>query len=188
MGRGRRNFLKKVTPPPPPPPPLQRLSCLSNPCCKPSLKAAKPPERCSGGFFFWGIGKGVLRKKFQYTLFAWNISTLQCVLLQKQSAPEKLENRDSINTKVFEGREEGARGRGEGNFLQKVSPSPDIPFPYFASSTRTGVSFSAGILTVGSRCSWLVSALAGLSAKWKGRKTVPGWRAVAVRRRATMEP
>ena len=61
-------------------------------------------------------------------------------------------------------------------------------FPYFASSTRTGVSFSAGILTVGSRCSWLVSALAGLSAKWKGRKTVPGWRSVAVRRRATMEP
>ena len=100
----------------------------------------------------------------------------------------KTANRDSINTKGFEGREEGARGRGERNFLQKVSLSPDIPFPYFASSTRTGVSFSAGILTVGSRCSWLVSALAGLSAKWKGRKTVPGWRSVAVRRRATMEP
>ncbi|WP_302553487.1 hypothetical protein, partial [uncultured Bilophila sp.] len=27
-----------------------------------SLKAAKPPERCSGGFFFGGIGKGVVRK------------------------------------------------------------------------------------------------------------------------------
>ena len=101
---------------------------------------------------------------------------------------EKTANRDSIRGKVLEGRGEGAWGRGEGNFLQKFSPSPDIPFTYFASSTRTGVSFSAGILTVGSRCSWLVSALAGLSAKWKGRKTVPGWRSVAVRRRATMEP
>ena len=34
LGRGRRNFLQKVSPPPPktPPSPLQRLLCLSNPC------------------------------------------------------------------------------------------------------------------------------------------------------------
>ena len=38
---------------------------------------------------------------------------MQCVLLQKQSAPEKLKNKDSINTKVFE--EEGVEfGEGVG--------------------------------------------------------------------------
>ncbi|WP_278593911.1 hypothetical protein [Bilophila wadsworthia] len=37
---------------------------------------------------------------------------------------EKTANRDSIRGKVLEGRGEGAWGRGEGNFLQKVSLSP----------------------------------------------------------------
>ena len=46
-----------------------------------------------------------------------------------RSAAGKAAKRDSIRGKVLEGRGEGAWGRGEGNFLQKVSPSPDIPFP-----------------------------------------------------------
>lgn len=33
-------------------------------------------------------------------------------------------NRDSIRANVFEEEREGVRGRGRGNFLQKVSPSP----------------------------------------------------------------
>ena len=37
---------------------------------------------------------------------------------------EKTANRDSIRGKVLEGRGEGAWGRGEGNFLEKVSLSP----------------------------------------------------------------
>ncbi|WP_302981057.1 hypothetical protein, partial [Bilophila wadsworthia] len=52
-----------------------------------------------------------MKNTLQHPLFAENISTLKCILFQRQPAPEKLENRDSINTKVFE--EEGV-GFGEG--------------------------------------------------------------------------
>ena len=113
MGRGRRNFLKKVSPPPPPPPPLQRLSCLSNPCSRvfparivfearhiAKWKCSKRKE-CIGIFF--------AKRLFQFPKKRSRLNTVQAALLPSGKAC----NRDSIKSKVLGGEGGGLEGGGE---------------------------------------------------------------------------
>lgn len=64
-------------------------------------------------------------------------TTYRSVSLTRPPAFGKPPNGDSISSKVFEGEREGVRGRGRGNFLEKVSSSPPPVFYFLTGSTNS---------------------------------------------------